>query len=328
MFKKIARYFVIASMCLTCSTAFGQGHYGGASFNPGDYFVPPASGFILPVYYSYMKQNFYNSAGKKSDVLINPRPDDPTSLNIGQSVSTNSAIIMAMYAGRQKILNASWGMMLIPILSSPTANIALDYYSTQTGSGVKRFQSNSFGFSDLYFQPIWLSWEEKKWTYSFTYGVFLPIGKYKAGDMKNVGLGYFSQDIRVATRFKPTGQWTVSLAATIELNSKQRGVDFREAPHFTADYGGSYTFLKGHEIGAYGYYTTQMGHDKGTEGLRLSDRIFGIGAYGSYWFIPGKFGILGRVVQNLGARNRFGGFTATVGLNLLLLDKPKTVAAQ
>lgn len=320
-YKRLA--LALVTLCTTASFAFGQGHYSGGSFNPGDYFVSPVSGFILPVYYSHSNQNFFNSSGQKSDILIHPNPDDPTTLNMGQNVSTNSALIMAIYAGRKKILKANWGMMLMPLFSSPTANVVLDYYSSNTGSGAKKFSSKSFGMGDLYLQPVWLSWDTRKWAYSFTYGVYIPIGKYKENDVKNIGLGYFSHNIRVAAKYKATPQLSFTMAPTIEINNKQRGVDFTEAPHLTLDAGGFYTFPKGHEIGLYGYYTKQLGNDKGAEGSHFNDRIFGVGAYGSYWFIPGRFSILARVVQNVGARDRFGGVAASIGLNFLFLDTPK-----
>lgn len=313
---------LLACFCLTCPFTFGQGHYLGSSFNPGDYFAPPP-GFIVPVYYSYSSMNYFNNSGDKSETLIKPGTDDPTSLSIQQHVNTNSFIAMVIYGGRKKIAGANWGMMAIPMLSSPAANIALDYYSTNTGEGNHIFKSNSFGLADLYVQPVWLTWMYKKWTYSFTYGLWVPVGKYKAGDSKNIGLGYFSHDLRAAARFKPSMPWAISLSTTFELNNKQKDVDYTEAAHVTIDFGGSYTFTMGHEIGAYAHYMKQIGHDKGSAGSLLSDRTFGVGAYGSYWFIPGKFGILGRVVQHFGTRNRFAGTTATIGLNFLFLDKPK-----
>lgn len=65
---------------------------------------------------------------------------------------------MAIYGGKGKILGANWGMMAIPMLNSPTANIALDYYSSQTGSGSYVFKNKTVGFGDMYVQPVWLSW--------------------------------------------------------------------------------------------------------------------------------------------------------------------------
>jgi hypothetical protein len=298
--------------------SFAQGHYNGASLNPNDYFTPPP-GIILPVYYGYANMDFYNADGEKTDQLINPVPGNPTSLDLEQNVKTNSFIVMLIYGAKTKILNANWGFMFIPTLNNPTANIALDYYTNQAGAGNASFKSNSWGLGDLYLQPVWLTWNKTKWSYSFTYGIWAPIGKYEAGDIKNVGLGYWSNNFRAATKYRPAPQWLVSLATTYEINSAQKGVDFTEAPHFTLDYGLSYTMLKGHEAGLFGFYTKQTGDDKGTEGSFLSDQYFGIGAYGSYWIKPGKFGLLARVTQHFGTTNRFAGTTFQVGLNTLFL---------
>lgn len=312
-------YFTII---IFSKNSFSQGHYMGSSFNPNDYFTSPP-GFIIPAYYGYSNMNFYNNNGDRSDRLINPIPGNPTSLSLEQNVKTSSYILMLIYGAKSKILHANWGMMFIPTLNSPSANIALDYFTNQTGAGTVSFKSSSLGLGDMYFQPIWLSWTKGKWANSLTYGVWAPLGKYKAGDAKNVGLGYWSHNFRAATKYNPTPQWLISMAATYELNSKQKDIDFKEAPHLTLDYGLSYTMRTGNEIGLFGFYTQQTGNDKGTKGSFLSDKYFGIGAYGSYWIKPGKFGLLARVTQNFATTNRFAGTSFQIGFNTLFLNLPK-----
>lgn len=300
-------------------SAFSQGHYSGSSFNPGDYFAPHA-GWIIPVYYGYANMNYYNSSGVKSDQIINPVPGDPTSLHIQQNVKTNSFIVMAIYGGKEKVLGADWGMMIIPTLNSPTANIALDYYSNQTGEGSYSFIHKTIGFGDMYIQPVWLSWTKNKWSYAVNYGVWAPTGRYKPHDLDNAGLGYWSHNIRLAARIKPVSKLSVSLASTLELNHWQKDTDFKEGNHLTVDFGGSYILdNRNDEIGLFSHYSSQISKDKGTEGGILSDHIWGIGGFGSYWIKPGKIGLMGRITQNFSVKNRFGGTAFQAGVNFLLL---------
>jgi len=306
----------------TVTLAFPQGHYTGSGFNPNDYFTAPP-GFIVPVYYSFSNMDFYNEDGEKTDVLINPVPGNPTSLELSQNVKTNSFILMMIYGAKSKILNADWGFMLIPSFNNPSANIALDYYTHQTGAGNTSFKTNSWGLGDMYLQPVWLTWNKPMWSYSLTYGIWAPVGKYTVGDAENVGLGYWSHNFRAATKYKPSPQWLVTLATTYEINTEQKDVDFTEAPHITIDYGTSHTLKKGHEIGLFGFYTTQIGKDQGTEGSFLSDSYFGIGGYGSYWIKPGKFGVLARLTQHFGTTNRFAGTAFQIGFNTLFLNLPQ-----
>jgi hypothetical protein len=318
--KKLSAVIILLFLAINADS---QGHYMGSSFNPNDYFAPPP-GFIIPAYYGYSNMNFYNANGDKSDKLINPQPGNPTSLNISQNVKTSSYILMLIYGAKSKILNANWGFMVIPTLNQPSANIALDYFSNQTGTGTASFKTRSFGLGDIYLQPIWLTWNKPKWNHSVTYGIWAPIGKYKVGDAENVGLGYWSHNLRVASKYKISNQLISTVAATYEFNSKQKGVDFKEASHLTLDYGLAYTMLMGHEIGMFGFYTQQVGTDKGSSGSFLSDKYFGLGMYGSYWIKPGKFGLLARVTQNFGAINRFAGTSFQIGLNTLFLNLSKT----
>lgn len=303
--------------------SFGQGHYNGSSFNPNDYFAPH-EGIIIPVWYGYANMDYHNSKGEKSDQLITPKPENPTVLNIEQNVKTHSFILMAIYGGKGKIAGANWGMMVIPTLNSPTASVALDYYSQQTGSGTYTFTNKSIGFGDMYLQPVWLSWKKNSFQYALNYGVWAPTGKYEPNSMDNGGHGYWSQNIRGAVKYKPNHKINLSIASTFEINHWQKKTDFKEGSHLTIDFGGSYLINnRGDEFGVFSHYTQQISDDKGSEGNHVSDKIAGIGAFGSYWIIPKKVGAMFRITQNFNAENRFGGTAIQSGINILIPNKEK-----
>ena len=318
--RKLCYLFLFSVMGVTVC---GQGHYNGSSFNPNDYFAPH-EGFIIPVWYGYADMNYFNAQGKKSDQLINPVPGNPTSLQIEQQVVTHSFILMAIYGGKGKILNANWGMMIIPTLNSPTANIALDYYSSQTGAGRYVFTNKTVGIGDMYIQPIWLSWKVGKFQYALNYGVWAPTGKYEHGSLDNGGHGYWSHNIRGAVKFKPTAKINLSFAPTLEINHKQKDTDFTEGTHLTFDAGGSYVLnSRGDEVGLFGHYSSQISDDKGTEGSFLSDQTAGIGGFVSYWIVPHKVGLMARITQNFATENRFGGIAFQTGVNFLIPTEEK-----
>lgn len=304
---------------LATYTVFSQGHYSGSSFNPNDYFAPH-EGIIIPVWYGYADMNYYNSKGKKSDQIVTSAAD----INIEQNVKTHSFILMAIYGGKGKIAGANWGMMVIPTLNSPTASIALDYYSQQTGSGTYKFTNKTIGIGDTYIQPIWLSWKDGDVQYALNYGVWAPTGKYKPNSLDNGGHGYWSQNIRVAVQYKPTSNISLSIAETLEINHWQKQTDFKEGTHLTMDLGGSYRLNnRGDEVGLFGHYSQQISDDRGTEGTHTSDKIAGVGAYGSYWIVPKKIGAMLRVTQNFGAEERFSGLAIQTGVNFLIPNKEK-----
>ncbi|WP_281238204.1 MULTISPECIES: SphA family protein [Flavobacterium] len=311
--------FFLAFLLIVSGTKLqAQGHYTGSSFNPNDYFIPPSPGWVFSLYYSYSKQDFYNNSGDKSDKFeISQSP--PLSIELSQNVSTSSIIPMILYFGKGKILNARWGASLLPIANKPNASIVLDFYSGQNNAGEQVININSFGLGDFYIQPIWLTWEKENLATSISYGLWMPTGKYKTNSPENVGLGYWSHNFRIASRIKPIPKISFTTALTYELNSKQKGIDYIEGSHLTYDISSSYNFTMGHEIGLYGYSTWQTSNDKGEKGSELKDKIYGIGAYGSYWFIPGKIGVLARFTDNFGIRNRYAGLSVQLGINYLLL---------
>ena len=305
-------------MILVQPTAKAQGHYAGSSFNPNDYFIPPVSGWVFALYYSYTNMNYYNGAGKKADVIqLSQNP--PLNIAVGQQAVTHSAIPMFIRFGKGKILNANWGYLVLPMFNNPNANMALDYYLGQTNVGSQSMKFNSFGLGDMYIQPVWLTWEKKKLSTTFSYGVWLPVGKYEPNSTDNIGMGYWSHNFRVANRYKPSAQYSIMGALTLEVNSQQKGNDFKEAPHLAFDFGGSYSFPKGHEVGLMGYGQWQLGEDQGSKATLPQDRIYSLGTYGAYWIKPGKLSVLGRFNYNFGARNRFAGLSFQLGINFLLM---------
>jgi hypothetical protein len=311
--------YLILSILVASSNLYSQGHYNGGSFNPNDYFVSSASGWVFSLYYSYSQMDYYNASGDKTDIIeINQNP--PFSVEVDQKVKTHSVIPMLIYFGKGKIMNANWGFMALPIINNPNANIALDFYLDQNISSSQSIDIKSFGFGDFYLQPIWLTWEKNRLSTTFSYGLWIPVGKYETNDPENVGLGYWSHNFRVATRFKPNSKLGFTGAVTFELNNKQKGVDFTEAPHLTFDFGGSYNFTMGHEIGFFGFGTWQTGNDQGEKAVLLKDQCYGLGIYSSYWFVPGKFGVLSRFSNNFGCQNRFGGLSFQFGINYLLFN--------
>lgn len=317
MKTRISKIMIALLILIISKNANAQGHYNGGSFNTNDYFIPSASGWVFSLYYSYSNMNYYNNSGKKTDIIeINQNP--PFSVELDQKVKTHSIIPMISYFGKNKILNARWGVLALPMLNNPNANIALDFYSEQSLVGSQEINLNSFGLGDFYLQPIWLTWEKNKFSTTFSYGLWLPIGKYEANNTDNVGLGYLSHNLRVMGRYKPKDKVSLTTGLTYEINNKQKGNDFKEAPHLTSDFGASYNFTMGHELGFFGFGTWQMGNDEGEKAVLDKDQIYGLGIYGSYWFIPGKIGVLSRFTNNFGAKNRFGGASFQVGINYLL----------
>jgi hypothetical protein len=294
-----------------------QGHYQGSSFNPNDFFIPPVSGWVFLFFTVIPTWTISTRMAKKTD-LIEISQNPPFSVEISQEVTTHSVIPMALYFGKGKILHANWGFLALPLINSPSANVALDFYTGLDSAINQDININSFGLGDFYVQPVWLTWEKNKVTTAFSYGLWLPTGKYRANDSENIGLGYISQNIRLATRYKPNTKYSLTGAITLESNFKQKDVDFTEAPHLTFDYGITYYFLKGHEAGVLGHGTWQLGNDQGEKAVLNKDHVYGLGAYVSYWFIPGKFGILSRASHNFITSNRFSGFSFVVGLNYLL----------
>ena len=93
------------------------------------------------------------------------------------------------------------------------------------------------------------------WAVSAQHAFWAPVGEYSPTRSDNVGLGYWSHDVRGTVSYFPLGNPGLLLSASLEA---------------------------------------------------------------SYWFVPGKFGAMARVTQELQVRDRFQGTTYTVGINVPL----------
>ena len=79
--------YLVISIAFASINSYSQGHYAGSSYNPNDYFISPASGWVFSLYYSYSQMDYYNDAGEKAD-------SDPSSCGVAASRRRATAVIV------------------------------------------------------------------------------------------------------------------------------------------------------------------------------------------------------------------------------------------
>ncbi len=285
-----------------------QGHYVPGSWSPRDLISAPAG---LTVFAPYV--SFYDAA--KARTGSGAKVDAGTGVDVGADSWMFTPVLV--YAPHLKPLGADWSMTVVPAYGESGANARLTAYE----QNIPLFDNNNTGWGDLYAIPANLTWHlNSKWALSAQYAFWAPVGEYDADRSDNVGLGYWSHDIRGTVSFFPLGNPGLLLSASVvhEINSHKEGFDLRPAPHTSAEIGASMAFSERFMCGvmAGGIWETgdATGRDATEDGR---DRMLNAAVEASYWFAPGKLGTMARITQEFSVRDRFEGTLFTCGMNYL-----------
>ncbi|MFN8641502.1 MAG: transporter [Candidatus Binatia bacterium] len=305
---------VVLAVLRPLATPAGEiGRYAPSSWSPRDLISAPGGTAGFAPYFSY----YIAGKARTGDGTVVDGSD-------GIDVGANSWMFtpVLFYAPSVKILGADWSITLAPAYGEAGANARL----TAFGQDITLFDNNNTGWGDLYVIPANLTWHVNSlWALSAQYAFWVPVGEYDADRADNVGLGYWSYDFRGTLSYFPLGDPRLLLSASVlyEFNGRKEGFDLRPAPHTTAELGASMAFSErvmcGLIVGAIWESGGATGSDAAEDGR---DRMFNVAAEGSYWFMPGKLGATGRVIQEFAVRDRFEGTTFTVGLNYLFGSRP------
>jgi hypothetical protein len=279
------------------------GHQGGGSFNPADYFAPPKA-FIVSLY-----GNYYSA-----DSLRDASGNEITALDI--DISSFQIIPMFIWSPGLKFLGADVSTLVMPVYGQ--TSIAADLSAFIPGV---KIEEDVWGIQDSYLQPLWLTWRKTHWDFSTSYGFWAPTGSYEEGALDNTGAGFWSHVLRTSAAWSPDAsrQSLLSASLSYEMNGNKEDADLTPGAHLTLDIGAKHSFNDRFETGIYSFAQWQVTDDSGRNAVNPTahDRLLGIGLYASYWFLPQKFGILGRHTVELSAKDRFEGSSTALGLNLV-----------
>ena len=219
----------------------------------------------------------------------------------------------AAYVSEFKILGANYGASILVAFASNTIQ------------GNSLDATNSLAFTDMFVQPIQLGWHSKRADFVFSYQMYLPTGRFKAGASDNAGLGMFMNEFSAGTTiyFNDKKTFHFSALAAYEINGKKKDTDIKTGDILSVEGGLGKTFYlmnaektapKGIlNAGAIYYLQGKLSFDKIPVGNTVvepaKDRIAGVGAEVNYFHIGSKTSAGLRWVSEFEAVNRFQGST-------------------
>jgi hypothetical protein len=312
-----------------------QGHYTPAPIAVRDY-VMPSKGFYVMGYNTYYQADkMKDSNGKNLDSVsvagtwtkdVKSIPVTITgTLNADLDFSVHSAVqtLAFVWATDKKILGADYGFIVTPSWGYASVNVALQATAAGTikvGSHSRNFSAGEeikikdqqWGLGDLMVQPLWLGWRGKKYDVAFSYVATFPTGAYNKDNAANVGMGFFSQYLQVASYFYPFENKTTAfmLTPTYEWNSKKIDTNIQPGQTMTIEYGLSQYVHPRVEIGLTGYNQWQITDDSGSAATDKNDKntISGVGAQLTYWPIKNKCSLTTKFSKEYAGKGRLEGF--------------------
>jgi hypothetical protein len=274
-------------------------------FNPGvimvrDWTLPRDSGFY------YLQYNAFYSASEYKDGSGNTAVAGQT------DVFAYGMDHFFLWQTGKKFLGAKYGVLVRPTFGRGSVNAVIN----SQGRPPEVNTARQWGFGDLLVRPIFLGWHGEKWEAAAHYSFVAPTGRYRTGSAVNNGLGMWSHQFIGSGFYYPTKErkTTLMLTGVYEINTSQRGLDDLPGAHFGLEYGTSHFLNPRFEIGAAGFYFTQVSDNKGKDVVNPArrNRINGVGPQVWFGVVPGKFTVGARATWDYGVIGRFQGITASL----------------
>jgi hypothetical protein len=183
------------------------GHYAGNSWPEQSAFTAPPGWYAAFFYTGYHSERARDASGNRvSSVNIGGR-----TIPVDANTTAHSFAAVLTYGSNIRILGARYGFIISPSYGDTA-------FQTRIGNAEQGLDvgGKGTGFGNTLIIPIQLTWSVGKFHHGFQYGVWTPTGKYEANSSDNVGLGFWSQDVRYSIAYYPGSErWKTALIGSL-----------------------------------------------------------------------------------------------------------------
>jgi len=272
-----------------------RGHYQPGAYgldccteNPPGYFL-----IYLPM--------FYGTKTLKG-------PNGETLLRVKGTVNFQVHNFILMYVPKKKILGATYSASIdLPLVNAVIQPSRLP--TSFTGHGL----------TDLYIEPVNLTWHKDRADIRAVYGFYPPTGKYDPNKVDNFGLGFWTHQFQLGTttRLSADHTWNASVLGTFETHTTKQGTDIRPGNDLTTEYGFGKRFMDNRvNVGIAGYMYFQVSDISGTQAILKSvhSRAFATGPEIYAEVTKLKIPVWFRYLPEYGVHARTSGHTLVFGI--------------
>jgi hypothetical protein len=220
---------------------------------------------------------------------------DKVTMPTGESVSirANAVAGRLLYMSDFQVLGGNWGAhMVIPLF-----DVRVEAGSTS---------QHKTGLGDITFDPFVLAWHWKDFHLATGLDITAPSGRYKAGDLANIGANYWSFEPLVTFTYLNEDGWEGSAKLMYNVKTENTATDYQSGDEFHMDY----TLAKHFDdwsVGLGGYFVHQIQRDE-LNGVEVKDSIrktFAIGPQVKYDYQNMSF--IAKWQNEVHSRNTFDG---------------------
>ena len=221
------------------ATETGGGAYPNGAESIGVAQLPPPGTYLLG-YSNYYAADRLNDGNGDSAV-----PDF--------SVDAFANIARFVHVTDKKILGATFAVQaFVPVVDL-----------TVHAAGARQ---HKFGLGDMIVNPFILGWNAGEVNIIATMDTFVPTGRYRKGDLANIGRNYWTFEPVLAVTYAKGGP-ELSAKLMYDFNTKNKATDYHSGQEFHADVAAAYNFNP-LTVGVTAYYYKQTTDDK-VGGLRV-----------------------------------------------------------
>ena len=194
-----------------------RGDYGIASGSQ-----PPPGSYLTPFYINYDVDTLRDRNGDEVDR--------------GGRLEVEGAALIYQWVSERKLWGGNYSLLVAP--SWATNSLESPFLPTEL--------ETSWGFGDLYVQPLNLGWHTERADYVAGIGVFAPTGRYEDGANDNTGLGMWTFELFAGTTLflDEAKTWHFATTAFWETHTEKEDSDQKVGDLLTLE-GGLGKSLKG-----------------------------------------------------------------------------------
>jgi hypothetical protein len=301
------------------SSAMELGHFAPGMMNIRDFIQPVPGNYFLLYNIYYSSDTLRDRNGKH----VKSIPVGPATINLDVDVDSYTIAPTYVHITEKKLLGANYGFLVSQPFGNPSFQASLELANIpQIGT---KIDESSYGLADTYVRPLWLGWNFDRADVGASYGLYIPIGKYDAGEADNVGLGMWTHEFMVNGAYYVDEQkgTALTLAGTYEIHHEKNDVNITPGSHFTLNYGASQYLPLGKEflaeLGVAGFSQWQVTKDSGSDAINkdVKDQVYGLGLQAGLVYLPWNGQITFKWTREFEAEDRFEGdfYTLTAALS-------------
>lgn len=181
---------------------------------------------------------------------------------------------------------------------------------------------DTFGFGDVYVQPIKIGWKKTRFDIVSGYAFYAPTGLFTPRASGGIGDGQWTHEFSLgsAVYLDRAKTWHISAMASYDLNQRKQSIDITRGDTVQVQ-GGAGKTLRMVDVGVAGYEFWQVRDDRGADlpavlrGAR--DRAFGLGPEIDIRVAAIRSRITVRYCRDVAVKSRPLGQILVIGLTIL-----------